>query len=78
MALRVPPEQIGHIKKFLELPDEKIGAFLGALTKAGPQFNVSDLAVEISGPSEVPPPLAEGIVKVLAKTSEVSCSCSIA
>lgn len=66
MALRVPPEQIGHIKKFLELPDEKIGAFLDALAKAGPKFNVSDLAAEISGPLEVPNSLAEGIVRVLA------------
>lgn len=66
MALRVPPEQIGHIQKFLELPDEKISGFLDALAKAKPQFNVSDLAAEISGPSQVPKPLAEGIVRVLA------------
>jgi hypothetical protein len=66
MAFRVPPEQIGHIKKFLELPDEKISGFLDALAKAGPQFNVADLAAEISGPLHVPNPLAEGIVQVLA------------
>jgi hypothetical protein len=66
MAFRVPPDQIGHIKKFLELPDEKISGFLDALAKAGPQFNVDDLAAEISGPLEIPNPLAEGIVRVLA------------
>ncbi len=66
MAFRVPPEQIGHIKKFLELPDEKIAGFLDALAKADPQFNVSDLAAEVSGPLDVPQPLAEGIVRVLA------------
>jgi hypothetical protein len=66
MAFRVPPDQIGHIKKFLELPDEKIGGFLDALAKSGPKFNVSDLAAEVSGPLHVPGPLAEGIVRVLA------------
>jgi hypothetical protein len=66
MAFRVPPDQIGHIKKFLELPDEKIDGFLDALVKAGPQFNVSDLAAEISEPLDVPPILADGIVRALA------------
>jgi len=66
MVLRVPADQIGHIKKFLELPDETIDRFLSVLTNAGPQFNVADLATEISGQLDVPPPLAEGIVRVLA------------
>ena len=66
MAFRVPPDQIGHIKKFLELSDEKIDGFLNALTKARPQFNVADLAAEISEPLDVPRPLADGIVRVLA------------
>jgi hypothetical protein len=66
MAFRVPPEQINHVKKFLELPDEKAAGFLDALANAGPQFNVADLAAEISGQSDVPLPLAEGIVRVLA------------
>jgi len=66
MAFRVPQEQIGPIKKFLELPDEKIGGFLDALTGARPQFNVSDLVSEISEPLDVPRPLADGIVRVLA------------
>lgn len=66
MALLVPADQIGHIKKFLELPDEKIDIFLDALRNAGPQFNVADLALEISGRVDVPPFLADGIVRVLA------------
>jgi hypothetical protein len=66
MAFRVPREHVNHIKKFLELPDEKVAGFLDALAKAGPQFNVNDLAAEISGPLDIPHPLAEGIVRVLA------------
>jgi hypothetical protein len=66
MDFRVPPEQISHIKKFLELPDEKIDGFLDTLKKAAPQFNVADLAAEVSGPLDVSPPLADGIVRVLA------------
>jgi hypothetical protein len=66
MAFKVPREQISHIKKFLELPDEKVAGFLAALAKAGPQFNVSDLAAEISGPLDIPHSLAEGIIRVLA------------
>lgn len=34
MALRVPDQQIAHIKKFLQLPDDKIEAFLDALAKS--------------------------------------------
>jgi hypothetical protein len=48
------------------LPDEKMDGFLNALTQARPQFNVSDLAAEISVPLDVPRPLADGIVRVLA------------
>ena len=48
MALRVPEQQIVHIQKFLELPDDKIQGFLDALAKAGPQFNVSDLSGELN------------------------------
>jgi hypothetical protein len=66
MAFRVPQEQIGHIKKFLELPDEKIEGFLGALAGADPKFNVADLAAEVSAPLNIPNPLALGIVRVLA------------
>lgn len=66
MALRVPADQIGHITKFLELPDEKIDKFLDALGNAGPQFNVADLAMEISERVDVPPFLADEIIRVLA------------
>jgi len=37
MALRVPEQQIVHIKKFLKLPDDKIEGFLDALGKADVQ-----------------------------------------
>ena len=66
MALRVPEQQIVHIQKFLELPDDKIQGFLDALAKAGPQFNVSDLSGEVSASLELPRDLTEGIVLVLA------------
>lgn len=66
MALRVPESQIGHIKKFLELPDETIERFLVALTDAGPQFNVDDLASEVAATVDIPHFLANGIVRVLA------------
>jgi hypothetical protein len=48
MALTVPPQQIPHIKALLELSDEKTKIFLNVLSKAGPQFNVYDLATELS------------------------------
>lgn len=65
MALRVPPAQISHIKTFLELPDEKIEALLTALVKAGPKFNVFDLANEISVPLGLSEQLTLGIIQVL-------------
>ena len=65
MALRVPPPQIAHIKTLLELPDEKIDGFLAAIAKAGPKFNVFDLAAEISAPSGLPEHLTLGIIQVL-------------
>src|ERR1017187_10207884 len=66
MALRVPAQQISHIKTLAELPDEKIDRFLAALAQAGPKFNVYDLAEEISGPLQLPEPLTLGIIQVLA------------
>ena len=66
MALRVPEQQIVHIKKFLELPDDKIKGFLDALSKAGPQFNAADLSEEVSDCVEIPRRLIGGIVSVLA------------
>ena len=66
MALRVPDKQIDHIKKFLELPDDKIEGFLDALAKAGPQFNYYDLSEEVSVRLEISRHLIEGIVQVLA------------
>jgi hypothetical protein len=66
MALRVPAPQISYIKMFLELPDEKIEGLLAALVKAGPRFNVFDLASEISVPSGLSEQLTLGIIQVLA------------
>ncbi|MBI2819318.1 MAG: hypothetical protein HYX73_04995 [Acidobacteria bacterium] len=34
MALTVPDQQIAHIRKFLQLPDDKIEVFLDALAKS--------------------------------------------
>jgi hypothetical protein len=65
MALTVPLSQVEHIKKFLELPDEKFEAFLVALSKAGPQFNVADLAVEVANHLDLPLDLVGGVVGVL-------------
>ena len=65
MSLTVPPTQVAHIRKFLDLPDAKIEGFLDALTKAGPQFNVADLAGEVSAHLDLPQELIGGIVGVL-------------
>ena len=65
MALKVPPEQIVYIKKFLELPDEKVNEFLAALTNVGPQFNIFDLSKELSNVVDVSPELTEGVTRVL-------------
>ena len=65
MALIVPPAQVAHIKKFLELTDDKIKEFLDALSKAGPQFNLADLVSEVSDDLDLPPGLIGGIVGVL-------------
>jgi hypothetical protein len=50
MALRIPDQQIAYIRKFLQLPEDRISAFLNALDKAGPQFNFRDLSEEVSVP----------------------------
>jgi hypothetical protein len=65
MALTVPREQVEHIKKFLELPDDKVEEFLAALSKVGPQFNVADLASEVTDSLDLEPGLVRGIVGVL-------------
>ena len=65
MALTVPPPQVAHIRKFLEVPDDKVGVFLDALAKAGPQFNIADLSSEVSDHVGLPKALTTGIVGVL-------------
>ena len=66
MALRVPEQQIVHIRKFLELPDDKIAEFLDVLANAGLKYNVYDLSDEVSGRIELPGDLTFGVVRVLA------------
>jgi hypothetical protein len=65
MALRVPEQHFDHIKKLLELPDEKISEFLKALAGAGPRFNVYDLATEVSKRAAVPRGLTQGLLVML-------------
>jgi len=65
MALRVPDQQIGQIKKFLELPEDKVKNFLDALANAGPQFNVSDLAAKIAESAQIPRDITDGMIGVL-------------
>jgi hypothetical protein len=46
MHLIVPEQQVPHIKWLLELPDEKLEAFLSVLDRTSPHFNVYDLSDE--------------------------------
>jgi len=62
MALTVPAQQVPPIKWLLDLPDEKLDAFLGVLSEAEPQFSVYELADKISKPLELP---KENIVAAL-------------
>jgi len=66
MALTVPPPQIAYIKRLLEVPDETIKGFLGALVRAGPKFNVYDLADDVSTSVKLPAGLTLGLIRVLA------------
>ncbi len=65
MSLKIPPTEIAHFKKFLELSDEQIQGFLDALAKAAPQFSVSDLSKELAGQLKIPSDLIQGILVVL-------------
>jgi hypothetical protein len=66
MALTVPQEQVPHVGWLLELPDDKIEQFLSLLSKTGPQFNVYDLAEQISGKLQLPAQRIVGTLRVLA------------
>jgi uncharacterized protein (DUF1778 family) len=66
MALQVPDRQLSDIRKLLELPDERTQELLRALADAGPNFNVDDLAAEVSTRTKLPRRLVNGIVSVLA------------
>lgn len=72
MALRVPQDQIVHLKNFLELPDEKIKEFLNALIKARPEFNVDDLNEQLSKGLDLPKDLVKGLIGVLASLYRVN------
>lgn len=65
MSLTVPPQQVAHIQKLLELSDDKIEEFLDALAKAGPQFNLADLSHEVADRLNLPAELVGGVVGVL-------------
>ena len=66
MPLRVPPQQVEHVKKLVELPDTEIAKFLDALRNAGPQYNIYDLSEAVSKPAGLPRDLVLGVVQVLA------------
>lgn len=66
MAINVPASQVPLFQKLLELPDQKIDLFLALLSKAGPKFNVFDLASEVSGPLGIPEDSTVGIFRILA------------
>jgi hypothetical protein len=65
MSIRVPEQQVAYIKKLLELPEDKIDGFLSLLEKAGPQFNVYDLADETHVALGLPSDLTSEIFRVL-------------
>jgi hypothetical protein len=66
MALTVPPQQIVYVKKLLELSDEQVETFVTILSKAGPQFNVFDLANELSSALDTEDVPIVPILRVLA------------
>lgn len=66
MALTVPDQQIFHIKWLLGLPDQKLHGFLSVLSEAEPQFNVHELAAQISKSLQLPEPEIIGALRVLA------------
>jgi len=66
MAFQVPPPQVPHIKKLLELPSEKMDAFAGALGEVGPHFNIADLSTEMAKRMSMPMDVTHGIIGLLA------------
>lgn len=65
MALWLPPHLLPSLQSFLELSDERIQGFSDALAKAGSKFNTNDLAAEASKRTNVPRPIAEGVVQLV-------------
>src|SRR5437879_2042910 len=65
MALRLPPQLLSTVQSFLELPDERIQAFVDALTNAGQNFNTNDLINEVSNRSKLPRGMMQGIIQAL-------------
>ena len=66
MALQVPVEQIPYIQQFVALPDEKVNEMLTALSDAGMKFNTFDLAADVASRTQLPKPLVEGVIQVVA------------
>jgi len=65
MPLSVPPPHVAHVKKLLELQEDSVNAFIAALAKAKPHFNLRDLGDEVSQVSNLPRELVSGVVQVL-------------
>jgi hypothetical protein len=65
MALSVPQPQVDYIKKLVGLSDEQIAQFVDALAKAGPRFNVQDLALEVARHLDLPKEVVIGMVQVV-------------
>lgn len=66
MALQVPHQYMPQVRSLLELPDERIQGFLDALGKAGSQFNLNDLARNVSDRTKIPRRITEGVIQTLA------------
>ena len=65
MFLRVPPEQVAVLKKWLELPSEQAETLSSALANAKPHFNAQELARSIIRQCDLPNGLVFGIIHVL-------------
>jgi hypothetical protein len=65
MALEVQ-QYLAEIQSFIQLPDDRIQAFLKALAGAGSKFNTFDLAVDVSKATKVPRRITLGILQACA------------
>src|ERR1039458_914455 len=65
MSLRVPPDQVALLKKWLQLPIDEVEKFSAALEKVGPQFNADELARTVAAQSELPNDLILDVIQML-------------